>query len=106
MAQAAGRRRFAGETIAKLGSVEIPSEKLDGDVTTDARVSGAIECAHPALTDQVDDFVAPEELWNLHRSAGFTGLRARSGSWNWARPGPPTSLFRAAETCNGRSQPA
>ena len=81
MTQAAGRGGFAGETIAKLRRVVAGPEQLDGDVTADARIARAIERTHPALTDQVDDLVAPEGSWNLHRSAELEGVSARS-AWS------------------------
>ena len=69
VAETSGGGRLAREAVPKLRSVEFRSELFDGHVPADARVAGAIESAHPAPTDQVNDLVPPEGPWNLHSSA-------------------------------------
>src|SRR3954469_11839178 len=66
MAESAGRPRFPGETVAELGGVVVAPQELDRDVPANARVAGAEEGAHSALSDEFDDFVAADRVWNLH----------------------------------------
>src|SRR5262249_9086766 len=67
--------------------VERALEDLDGDVAPDARIAGTEQGAHATLADQVEDFVAPEIRWNLHKSAGRDG--SGESSLYIGRPGGP-----------------
>jgi len=75
VAEAAGGSRLARKAVTELRRVEFGPELLDGDVPADARVAGAIKSAHATATDQVDDLVAPEGPWDLHKSANASDSR-------------------------------
>jgi hypothetical protein len=50
--------RFALETTATLGAVGITqAENLDGDVTVQPRIEGAINLAHAACTERGPDLI-------------------------------------------------
>ena len=58
MGQRGGRACFTDEPLAPLGNVgHVSGEHLDGDRPPQARVAGAIDFAHPARPDAVEDFV-------------------------------------------------
>jgi hypothetical protein len=69
MAQAARCGGFAGKAIADFKGIELWPELLDGDVAANTWITGSIERAHSATTDQFDDLVTPEASWNLHKPA-------------------------------------
>ena len=73
-----GRRARIGRPRKDTGTRTRWRELLDRHETTNARITGAIESAHPATTDQVESLVAPDGPWNLHRSTRARRLSART----------------------------
>ena len=62
-------RRCAGGRVVQIGI-----ERLDGDVTVQALVTGAIDRAHAAAADPLEDFVFSDVLANQR----LQGLDRRS----------------------------
>jgi hypothetical protein len=59
--QAASRARFTAESRQVFG-IRGPAEDLEGDVSLQARVVGAVDLAHPARADRCDDLVGTEMI--------------------------------------------
>src|SRR5262245_11407816 len=55
------------EAASIVGKVQ--REYLQGDVTFQVEISGAVDLAHPARTDQADDFVRPKACTAGNRHA-------------------------------------
>ncbi len=63
MAQPPRGTRFPPETRAQLGIVHALAHHLDGDHPIDRRIVRKEQCTHPAVTEPVDDLVAPYGDW-------------------------------------------
>ncbi len=71
--QACDGPRFPLEPLAgRIVAREVDVHHLHGDVAFERRVVPAIEDAHAPSTDEVDDVVAPNLLWNV-RHAFYRG---------------------------------
>jgi hypothetical protein len=70
----AGRPRLAEEPLARLfRDVDVRHQHLDGHLPPDHRVLAAIDDAHPALADLVDELVSADAL--ERRVVGAIGRR-------------------------------
>ena len=68
MRQRGGRTRFADQPIAAFGiRHEAVGQHFDRDGAAQARVARAIDLAHPARADAVEDFVTAERLEHERR---------------------------------------
>ena len=73
MAEARGGAGFAGETFAQL--LVVVAQQLDRDLPFEHRVEREEEDAHAALSDAVDDLVAPDGV----RCFAHCGVRLGRG---------------------------
>jgi len=63
MIQLRDRQHFTFESCAAdVRPGDAGGERLEGDVTTEACVAGAVDLAHPAHPDERDDFVRTDQI--------------------------------------------
>src|SRR5262245_25572178 len=91
MIERGGGHRLASQTLARVWfSSGFGREQLDGDLTIEARVAGAIDLAHPAFAKLGDDFIGSECRPYVHRiTLAMTSSRRRSREYPASGGGPP-----------------
>ncbi len=71
MVQARDRLCFALEALEAGGiGGHVGVEDLEGDVTIEARVAGAVHLAHSAFAQLVEDAIGSENITDVHRVLG------------------------------------
>ena len=89
MIERGGRARFLLEPAQPIGVTgERRRQDLDGDVAAEPRVARAIDLAHAARTDGVDDFVgAKARSWRQHHQCAPAWARSVCfKKWHGAPP--------------------